>query len=71
MHVARRHRPQTPTLPPPHQVNGVKGNVHRMYEALRKEGVLELVVPRPMNCCRRMYHMYDGRTLGCSVPDET
>eukprot|EP00913_Durusdinium_trenchii_P000968 g895.t1 len=26
------------------QVNGVKGNVHRMYEALRKEGVLELVV---------------------------
>ncbi|CAK9040181.1 unnamed protein product [Durusdinium trenchii] len=26
------------------EVNGVKGNVHRMYEALRKEGVLELVV---------------------------
>ena len=27
------------------QVNGISGNVHRMYEQLRKEGVIELVVP--------------------------
>mmetsp|Transcript_8167 Transcript_8167/g.14026 ORF Transcript_8167/g.14026 Transcript_8167/m.14026 type:complete len:262 (+) Transcript_8167:94-879(+) len=26
------------------EVNGISGNVHRMYEQLRKEGVLELVV---------------------------
>eukprot|EP00438_Fugacium_kawagutii_P032319 Skav210210 [mRNA] locus=scaffold61:45533:56779:+ [translate_table: standard] len=26
------------------EVNGVSGNVHRMYEALRQEGVIELVV---------------------------
>lgn len=32
------------------QVNGVKGNVHRMYEQLRKEGVLELVVTLMQYC---------------------
>lgn len=28
----------------PLEVNGISGNVHRMYEALRQEGVIELVV---------------------------
>jgi hypothetical protein len=33
------------------QVNGVLGNVHRMYEQLRKEGVLELVAARTVSLC--------------------
>ncbi|CAL1126323.1 unnamed protein product [Cladocopium goreaui] len=55
------------------EVNGVSGNVHRMYEQLRKEGVLELVVEShgPETANRKALGSLGTGRLKCGIPDLT